>query len=137
MLKAIREWYISHLIKKLEHPSDRVAGKAEKRLALFGRSAIPRLRPLAYHSNPQVRYRVVWILGKTRDPDVFETILSRVDDPDHRVAYDAIMALGSLGDQRAIPHLRMYAEQSANHPDGLDSPAIMALEKLGITHETE
>lgn len=137
MLKTIREWYISRLIKKLGHPSDRVGGKAEQRLVWLGRDAIREVQPLANHPNPQVRYRAVWILGKSRDPDFFETIVSKVGDPDHRVAYDAILALGELRDPRAIPHLQALPERHQDHPDGLESAALMALAKLGITRETE
>lgn len=134
MLSSIRDWYIKRLIKKMEHPSDWVASKFTLRLSRMHGQAVSHVEPLIKHADPRVRYRAVWILGKSRDPDVFETILSCVEDPDHRVVYDALMALGDLGDRRAISYLRALADHFDDDPNGLDGAARIALTKLGVHH---
>ena len=132
MFKSILRWYIQNLITKLEHPSDDVAVKAERRLIWLGKRTIPQMLPKINHADPRVRFRAVWVLGKTRDPAAFDAIRSCVEDSDHRVAYDAMMALGELGDSRAVPLLEALASKYHGHPDSLDSAAKSALLKLGV-----
>ena len=88
------------------------------------------LLQLVNHESPNVRHRVAWILGKTKNPRAFEAILKLTEDPDDRVAYDAIMALGELKDERAVPHLFRLINENLDHPEDLDGAAVMALAKL-------
>ena len=137
MPRWIVRWYVKHLIEKLQHSSDDVAARAEGRLVLLGKRAVPQVLRLVDHSDPRVRFRAIWVLGKSRDPAGYEAILSHVEDCDDRVAYDAMMALGELGDARAISHLQLLASKLQGHPEGLGSAAMSALARLGVELESD
>jgi HEAT repeat protein len=80
-----------------------------------------------------VRYRAVWALGYTHEPRAYETILRLTDDPDEGVRYDATIALGILGDQRAIkPLTQMCLKEDATRPaaDGLSRMGLKATSAL-------
>jgi HEAT repeat protein len=94
--------------------------------------AVPRLLPLANHSDPRVRFRVVWLLGKSQSSAAYPAIVERIEDSDARVAYDAIMALGEFGDPRSIPLLQELASRLVGRSDELLGAALMALAKLGV-----
>lgn len=132
---AMRRRRMARLIDQLGSPHDDTAARAEARLIQHGETAVGPVLSLATHPDPRMRFRVVWVLGKSRLPDVFSAVLGLTEDPDPRVAYDAIMALGELGDPRAIQPLQELIALHAGHPDALDSAAAMALVKLGAEIE--
>ena len=134
---SIFRWYIHRQVERLGHTSDDVAVRAESRLILFGKMAIPQVLQVVDHPDPRVRFRAIWVLGRSRDPAVFEAVLSHVEDSDHRVAYDAMMALGQLGDSRAIPYLKLLAIKFDGHPEGLGGAALSALSRLGVELESD
>lgn len=72
----------------------------------YGSRALAPLIEACKHPNPTVRFRAVWALGQTRDPGAFETIVKLTEDPDERVRYDARIALGIHGDERALAILK-------------------------------
>ncbi len=83
------------------------------------------------------------MLGYTHDPRAYETILRLTDDPDERVRYDATVALGILGDERAIePLTRIYLSQDETRPAGMAShrmgpkavPALIEVLRQGNAH---
>jgi len=113
-------------IERLADLDQKVSFRAERRLIRFGSKAVPQLLAAADSPDPQMRFRVAWALGHTRDPRALETLLRLTDDPDEGVRYDATVALGVLGDERAIgPLIRMWMMNDASRP------AAMALSQLG------
>lgn len=120
---------IAKHIDNLGSPDDKTAQQAERYLIRFGRKGVEPLIEVASSPDPQVRFRAVWALGKSRDSRALPTILHLTDDPDERVCYDAILALGELGDTRAVPVLGEIARRPSD-PAALDSAARSALKKL-------
>jgi len=93
-------------IKNLGSDNKKVSEMAEQYLIRhYGSEPLPYAIQACKSENPVVRFRAVWILGKTKDPLAYETILGLCDDPDEGVRYDATLALGHLGDRRAIEPL--------------------------------
>jgi len=90
---------ISQHIANLGSLEENVAQKAESRLLHFGKKAVGQLIAVVSSDKPQVRFRAIYLLGKSGDPDALPVILRFIDDPDEAVRYDAVMALGYLGDQ--------------------------------------
>ena len=87
--------------------------------------------------NPQVRFRAVYLLGKSGDPQAFPVILRFISDPDATVRYDAVMSLGYLGDPRAIPVLEEIAQRTEENPDAMGSAALSSLMRFGIGGDSE
>jgi len=116
-------------IRNLADPDDKTSYQAERRLMRFGPRAVELLIVAATDPNPRVRFRAVWVLGKSRDLRAFPAILHLTRDPDGRVSYDATLALGELGDTRAVPHLTALVGQ-AGPEDALADAALSALRKL-------
>ncbi len=106
--------------------SEVVAQRAERCLIRFGEAAVAATLPFADDTRPDVRFRVAWILGKSRDPQALPVLIALTEDPDERVRYDATLALGELGDRRSLPTL----EQLIGDSTAISSAAIMALRKL-------
>ena len=97
----------------------------------FGARAVPQILPLVSDDRPQVRFRVAWILGKTKDPRAYPALLALTEDADEAVQYDAAVALGELGDPRAVPFLKELVRRVPRE-DGRASAAMTALTKLGV-----
>ena len=83
----------------------------------------------SYHENPAVRWRIAWTLGQTHHPRAFSRLVSLTRDPDGAVAYEALSALGTLGDRRAITVLIHRINQPLGR-HGADNAAANALSKL-------
>lgn len=116
-------------IAKLGSADDKTALDAEQRLIYFGARAVPRLLPLVSDDSPQVRFRVAWVLGKSRDPQAYSALTAMVEDTDEAVRYDATLALGELGDTRAVPFLEELALR-VNREDSRLGAALSARDKL-------
>ena len=114
----------------LGDPDQAISFRAQQRLIRFGAKAVGQLIEAAASPDPQVRFRAVWALGKSRDPRAFETILRLTGDPDKAVAYDATLALGEMGDTRSVPRLQEMAAR-AEDERGLVGASRGALRKLG------
>jgi HEAT repeat protein len=114
--------------------SDEKVGKAAEKhiIERYGARAIPGLIPLCDHQDPQVRCRVVWILGQTQDASVLNTILRMTDDLDEEVRYDAVVALGKFGNRDAIRPLIEIALETEE-----SQPAFLALTELGAVEAME
>jgi HEAT repeat protein len=117
-------------IAALASEEDTVAQTAERRLVRFGGKAVDALIQATTDSNPQVRFRAVWALGKIGDARAFDSIVALTNDKDEAVWYDATFALGELRDARAIPLLTasMYRREEEQIRSGV---AAMALMKFG------
>lgn len=114
-------------IKKLGNAAQEVALRAQRFLITkYGSGAIENLIEACSSPDPQTRFRSVWILGHTRDPRAYDTILTLTKDPDEKVRYDATLALGVLGDERALVPLAEMCRE------GSELPASEALVKLGL-----
>lgn len=117
-------------INNLGSPDDATAQQAERRLIRFGPKALEQLVTATTSRDPQVRFRAVWALGKSRDARALPTILKLTEDPDRRVAYDAVLALGELGDLNAVQRLEELSVQVEDER-GLVGASWAALRKLG------
>jgi HEAT repeat protein len=102
----------THIAALGEYDQDK-AYQAERRLIRFSSKAIGRLIEVAGSSDPQVRFRAVWVLGKSRDARAFETILRLTEDADASVAYDATLALAERGNLHALEPLRRLVGKTA------------------------
>ena len=116
-------------IEALADSDPKVSFRAERRLIRFGAKAIPQLIAEADSPNPQVRFRLAWVLGKTRDPAAFDTLCQLAKDVNSEVKYDAVLALGELGDPRAVPVLNGLAAQPDDEA-AISSAARTALSRL-------
>ncbi len=68
--------------------------------------------------DPSHRWRAAEALGRRRDPESVATLLVLLGDDDWRVRAKAIWALGEIGDQAALPHLRrLYPVESESNQD--------------------
>lgn len=121
---------IKGLISQLGDEDEDVATKAEERLIEIGLPAVDSLIEATENTDPQVRFRAVWALGKIRDPRAYSIILKLTEDPDEAVSYDAVMSLGELGDARAI-ELLIGLVKRASEDDVLSGAAGSSLSKLG------
>lgn len=79
----------------------------------------------------QVRQFIAYLLGQTGDPRVIEPLIEALNDPHIGVCGAAANALGTMGDQRAVPHLHPFLTH--------DNPqmvvwAAYALTRLGHDH---
>jgi HEAT repeat protein len=119
---------IKHHITNLNSPVEKVSSRAEDYLIrYYGSRASEQLMEACLHPNPVVRFRAVWALGYTHDPQAYETILHLMDDHEETVRYDATLALGILGDERAIEVLtRILLSNDETRP------AADALSRMGI-----
>ncbi|BDI29802.1 hypothetical protein CCAX7_18530 [Capsulimonas corticalis] len=117
-------------IANLGNANNEVAQRAERLLIRhYGARALGLLIDACKSPNPSVRFRAVWVLGYTRAPGAFEAIMELTNDLAGTVRYDAVMALGVLGDARAIPPLLALAAQDADEIQ-IPSAAFSALMRL-------
>lgn len=96
---------IEPLIDALQDEHVGVRGAAANALGTIGDpSAIPYLKPLLKHPNPQL---VVWAaFALTRlGQDQFSRLVTALANPDVDVRRSAVLAMQQLGDQRAIEPL--------------------------------
>jgi len=84
----------------------------------------------AYASGePKLKTSALYAMGKTCDAVWLDILLTEIDSPDAEIRYEASLALGELGDGRAIPHL---ARHTAGDTDAeVQMAAISALGKIG------
>lgn len=67
---------------------------------------IDNLVTLLSDDNPGNRWKAAQALGRLQGPAAVNGLLHALHDDDRRVQQNAIWALGSIGDPRAIPPLR-------------------------------
>jgi len=118
---------IEQHVSNLASPDVLTSERAERALLrYYAKASVPHLISACGSDNPVVRFRAVWILGKSQAPEAYESILSLCSDPDPRVSYDAVLALGHLGDLRALNELKAFSLDDSPH-----RPAFAALGLLG------
>ncbi|MGI4789402.1 MAG: HEAT repeat domain-containing protein [Janthinobacterium lividum] len=98
---------------------NRIAGRrAEHHLMRYYQDeALVPLIAACDSDNSAVRDRAVWVLGHTHDPGAYDTVLRLTRDPDGAVRYDAAIALGILGDLRAVmPLVALLTKNTPSTP---------------------
>jgi HEAT repeat protein len=105
--RATAAKFVDPLFPLLEAADPHARAAAATALAQLGaRQALPRLREMAAHDEESfVRSWVVAALGEIGDPSDVDLILPFVSDPSARVRGAAALALGQLGDVRALEPL--------------------------------
>lgn len=126
---------IEPLIDALQDEHVGVRGAAANALGNLGdQSAVPYLKPLLKHTNPQL---VVWAsFALTRlGQDHFGKLIVALQNPDVDVRRSAVLAMQQLGDQRAIePLLTVYHDDARRFEDDstVGEAATKALILLGF-----
>lgn len=125
---------IEPLIDALQDTHVGVRGAAANALGVIGDDlAVPYLRPLLKHDNPQL---VTWAaFALTRlGQDHFDHIVTALNHPQVEVRRSAVLALQQLGDQRAIGPLIALQSDGARRFEGditVGEAATRALISLG------
>ncbi len=120
---------IGPLIPLLDHSNPGVRYVTETVLADFGADAVSPLTVALNHTRPRIQESAARLLGSIGDPSVLVPLLSAVAPPyPDRVRIAAVIALGELGDSRAVGPLMDSLYEK-------DSPALheipRALAKIG------
>lgn len=113
----------------LSSEDSETASAAEQALIGVGTSSVEALLVAMESPKPQVRFRAGYALGKIKDHRALHSLIgAATNDSDEAVRYDATLALGDLGDSRAVAPLLELMQ-------GLDpvipSAAAMALVRIG------
>ena len=82
--------------------------KAAARLLKYGDEVVPRLIEEADSEYTRVRFEVVRLLGRIKDPRAVPTLIVALDDESAKVAALAAWGLGELQAPEALPHLLRY-----------------------------
>jgi HEAT repeat protein len=123
---------IRKCLANLRSPDPQESERAERLLIRhYASECVPELILACRSDNPVVRFRAVWILGYSRAPAAYETVRELCDDPDPRVRYDAVVALGIHGDGRAIEYLAELTQA-----EDLTRPGKYALSRMGLGDST-
>lgn len=121
---------INHSIEQLSSEDTEVVSEVQDHLVEMGAPAVELLIDASSDLNPVVRYRVATVLGKMRDSHAFDALLRLTHDPDAAVRYDALVALGRLGDPRGVAPLADVLRLARER--GVDANAAAnGLEELG------
>lgn len=104
-------------IHALDSAGKKAAWRAKRILIrYYGVKALESLITASSHTSAQVRSYVVAVLAQTHDSDAYQTILQLSQDTDERVAYNAAIALGTLGDARALePLVALLCRMESKH----------------------
>src|ERR1700722_6997736 len=119
---------IARHIQNLNNCDNEIACRAETSLIrYYGARGIDQLLEVVDHPNPAVRGRAAWTLAHTREPRLFDVILNLCSDPEGDVRYDSAVALGILGDGRAVAPLiaLMSAEDEVSSVDGAAADGLV------------
>jgi HEAT repeat protein len=116
---------INYLINMLSYKNDDVCSEAANALIALGEKVLPYLLPIVESDDEQVRYWVIYILGKFQNRQVLNVLISRLNSRD--AAYVAF-SLGELGDKKATNPL---IEALSNDDWYVRTHAAKALGKIG------
>lgn len=92
-------------IARLGSSDEIEATEAESRLLRLGRKAVRPLLELVVHESPVVRSRAAYLLGRAGDSVALPALQYLLEDADATVRHGAVLALGELGDPRAVSDL--------------------------------
>lgn len=79
----------------------------------------------------ELRAQATKIAGELRSQEVFEKLAARSHDPEPRVRYHGLMALGKLGNPRALHHFVANLELNGEKDAFLRHAAIVGLSRVG------
>ena len=85
--------------------------KAAGKLLKYGDEVVPRLIQEADSEYTRVRFEVIRLLGRIRDPRAVPTLIKALDDKSSKVAALAAWGLGELKASAAVPHLLRYQNE--------------------------
>ena len=132
-LKQARD--VRGLIRHLDHDKHDLQWRAADALGSLGEIACePLLKVLTYHKM-HVRIGAIEALSKIKSPrSVDPLIRTLATDEDHEVRLVAALALGEIGDNRAIPSLLVSLKDEDRY---VRYGSAKALEQIGRSAETE
>jgi hypothetical protein len=126
---------IHGLIQLLDHRKHDIQWRAADALGTLGEAAFePLLRPLAY---PKIHVRIgaVEALGAIKSPRSVEPLIhTLMTDTSSEVRWVTALALGEIGDKRAIPALLASLKDEDRY---VRYGSVKALEQLGWSAETD
>ncbi len=118
---------IPSLLPLLQDKVKAVREETSGALARLGPAAIPMLVEALAHQEWLVRLHAVEALGKTKSPDAVDPLLRLLfNDRDSSLREDAVLALGDIGDARAVEFLLTALKEP-----GLRPLVVDALGKIG------
>jgi HEAT repeat protein len=103
-----------------------LAGQEWARLATHGELAVGPLLAALHDADPTIRDEAIRVLVRLRDERAVEALVAMLGD--ERASLACIVALGSLGDPRALAPLSLFLERA---PADLCSAAVGAVEEIG------
>jgi HEAT repeat protein len=123
------------LIRHLDHNNDDLKWRAADALGSLGEIALePLLKLLAYHKI-HVRIGAIEALSDIKSPRSVEPLIKTLmTDESHEVRWVAALALGEIGDQRAIPSLLSSLKDDNRY---VRYGSVRALGEIGWSPETD
>jgi hypothetical protein len=123
------------LIQHLDHNNDDLQWRAADALGSLGEIALdPLLKILSYHKM-HVRIGAIEALSEIKSPRSVDPIIKTLmTDEDHEVRWVAALALGEIGDARAIPSLLSSLRDKDRY---VRYGSAKALEKMGWSATTD
>ena len=126
---------VRRLIWHLDHDNDDLQWRAADALGSLGEIACEPLLRLLVIPKVQVRIGAIEALSKIKSPrSVDPLIRTLTTDEDHEVRWVAALALGEIGDKRAIPSLLASLKDEDRY---VRYGSAKALEEIGWSAETD
>ena len=118
------------IMRNIASQDDRIGSIASQEILKHCNDTIEPLIGLIGHPNPQVRYRIAWMLGKITDAVSLKVLVAMTMDRDERVSYDAFMALSCRVDSFAEEAILKIAPVVVSENQAGREGALMALNIL-------
>ena len=120
------------LIELFKHPSPNISKLAGKALARTGEQSFQDLLSLLPASSPLRRRQIAWILGEIGSPKSIEVLAQLLNDPDWRVRYKTVQALGKIKSSESLKILKKAITES--HLSGADTRKSNNFKSNRMTH---
>jgi HEAT repeat protein len=134
IMKASGPAVVFALNQALDDRDEDVRTLAAIRLGELGdsRAVEPLCRIASESMEASSRARAADTLGQLRDTRAVDTLVAALSDDDAAVCWNAIHALGRLGDARAVPELQSVVARESRHSHGLSlvDEAARALQQI-------
>ena len=127
---------LTSLVRSLTTKTEcnRVMGcEAMPKVVELGEPAVAELVRVLKKSPPFAPYRPVLLetLGKLKSPEATELLIAEIEQPYWPNRVEACIALGRIGDKKALPALKGILSGSGNWTPATIAAAAFALEKMG------
>jgi len=123
------------LIRHLDHDKPDLQWRAADALGSMGETACEPLLKLLVYPKMHVRIGAIEALSEIKSPrSVDPLIRTLAADENHEVRWVAALALGEIGDKRAIPSLLVSLKDEGRY---VRYGAVKALEQIGRLAETD